>query len=314
MPQALSRKPESGTHPWPLPGPACLPIEDGEIVAAARSMNLAANGAGGSARLMAALIDASADLPSLAQRINAQPAIAVRVMRVANSAYYGHSGTVSTLDRAARLLGLTALRGIAAAACFDRLTASSARGAALDLPAFQRHSLATACAAQALARHAAPQWAEEAFMAGLLHDLGVAVQWRLRPQWMARLQAGALLAAGQHPGPSAGPPGHPGLGATHGHCAGVLLASWQLPASLVAAVAEHDAAHDAPETAPPLSALVRLADALAHGAGLGFMPEHPAVPADAQALERLGLRADQWAEAGAALPGDVQRLLAVFGD
>jgi HD-like signal output (HDOD) protein len=292
---------------------ACPPIEDAEIVAAAQAMNLAGLGAGGGAPLLAALLDDSADLGSLARRINAQPGIAVRLLRVANSSYYGQSGRVATIDHAARLLGLTSLRGIAAAACFDRMTAAVARGVAIDLPALRRHSLATACAAQALARHVAPSLSDLAFMAGLLHDLGVIVQWRLRPQWLVPVKALPL------PGdaPTALNSQHEvlRLGATHAHCGQVLLDTWHLPPSLGLAVASHDAEVNARcsdgDIALP-TGLLKLADRLAWDAGFGFANDNP--PEDALEPAPFSLTLEQLESLRSTLVDTVKRLSGVFHD
>jgi len=294
------------------PAGACPPIGDEEIVAASQSMNLAGTGGGSGARLLSLLLDDTIDLPELARRISAQPAIAVRVMRVANSAYYRHSGEVATVDRAAQLLGSSTLRGIAAAACFDRMSAPNARGASLDLPAFRGHSLAAACAAQALARRVAPALADEAFIAGLLHDLGIIVQWRLRPQWLARLDAiDGDRAFAHHAGE------RQALGATHTRCGSVLLAAWNLPASLVAAVAAHgfdDEDDTAAVAEPPLLAtLLTLADHLAAVAGFGFRNELAAAAPDPLALDRCGLTPEHLAAMAATVPASVDRLCAAFG-
>ncbi|HSI60913.1 MAG TPA: HDOD domain-containing protein [Ideonella sp.] len=295
-------------------GPA---IDDAEIVEAAQRMSLAGAGAASGMRLLSVLLDERLDLPGLAKLVSAQPGIALRVMRVANSAYYGHSGVVATVDRAAQVLGLTALRGIAAAACFEGLTAPVAGSATLDLAAFRNHSLAVACAAQALAQRVAQEMAGEAFMAGLLHDIGLVVLWRLRPQSLLRHAAGRAGRGGLCvAAPQAAEQERLALGTTHAHCGRVALAAWHLPAGLVDAVAEHDlpaAAGDRPATAP-LAALLRLADHLACAAGHAFDPDHVPVPPDERVLAQHGITPEQLAEVAAALPDTVKRLCAVFED
>lgn len=274
----------ASTLPTPSPADVCPPITDADIAVAAQGMGAAGMAAGSGARLLGTLLDERVGLQELAGLINAQPGIAVRVLRVANSAYYGHSAEVATVERAASLLGLTALRGIASAACFDRMTASQDAGP-FDLAALRRHSLATACAAQALARQAAPELADEAFMAGLLHDFGLLVQWRLE----SRGRAGV---------------------ATHARCGELLLRHWQLPSVLAAAVA----GHDEPPPGPSLAGLLHWADRLACDAGCGFDRDRLPAPAAAGQAQRCGLDDAQLAIARAEFPQTLQRLSAVFGD
>jgi HD-like signal output (HDOD) protein len=102
------------------------------------------------------------------------------VLKVANSAYYRCAGTVGTLERAVQILGTTAIRGIAAVGCMDRIAVPTV-GKLFDSRRFRFHSLAVAAAAQSLSRLAGASIDSEAFMAGLLHDIGVVVLARLRP-------------------------------------------------------------------------------------------------------------------------------------
>ncbi len=284
------------------PCSALPPLSEPEIVAAAQRMQLGHGGAGAS-RLLRLLADPDLSPTALAQRIGAEPAVAVRVLRVANSAFYGHTAQVATLARAGQVLGVQALRGIALAACFDGIDARSRGLVHPDMAAFRRHSLATACAAQELARSAAPGQIEQAFMAGLLHDLGLLLLWRLRP---------ATLACGTS---------EPGLG--HADCGRVLMQTWCLPGELTQAVAEHERRARLPagastaavcEPRPPLAQaepslgrLLALAEALAGAAGFGLTGDAVCLlPAPGEALH------DACASAAAAFPSATERLLSAL--
>ncbi len=85
------------------------------------------------------------------QLIENQPSLCIRILRVANSPYYGQRREVTTIQKAANLLGRDALRCIAAAAAVDGTMSRRLRTVLPDPAAFVAHSLATAAAAQSLA-------------------------------------------------------------------------------------------------------------------------------------------------------------------
>ncbi len=253
------------------------------LQAAARALATANAGA---SRLVALLVDPDVDVERVLAELDRDPALAARVLKVANSPFYGRAGQVGTVRHAVALLGLTAVRSIAAAGCLDRLVPARG-GPAFRAERFRRHSLAVAVAARELARLLHPDVAAEAYMAGLLHDVGVLVLLRAAPEATARFDAQA--------GPDDGLQAErDALGATHEDAGRLLAQAWQMPPWLVAALAGHHAARqhapaegDAPLAALP--ALLGLADALACRAGLGLWPadEADAVPPPALAAEAL---------------------------
>lgn len=245
-------------------------------------------------RLLGLLCEEQLDSERLLNCLRGEPAMAARVLKVANSPFYGQSGRVGTVERAVQLLGLAAIRGIAATGCLDR-TLPGRMGRAFDPDRFRRHSLAVACAAQSLSHALGCDCDSEAFIAGLLHDIGVLVLARGNTLAMtnfvpmAGLEEAALLQAERE---------H--FGADHAACACVLAETWSLPAWLHAALgAQHpDHAHPPPAAGQGLAALpalLALADTLAHRGGFTlWAPEAapaappPALPAD------LGLSPAQW--------------------
>ncbi|MCG3199741.1 MAG: HDOD domain-containing protein [Candidatus Omnitrophica bacterium] len=106
------------------------------------------------------------------------PAITARVLRVANSPYYGIPNKISTLNHAVSLLGVEQVRTLVQAFCFSEAT-STAKGKAriFEPRSFAAHSLAVAQLAGKLAKHFGFQMlgAGEAETAGLLHDIGKSV-------------------------------------------------------------------------------------------------------------------------------------------
>ena len=288
------------------PTPPCT-LGDDELQAAARALG-ASGGGTGAARLLSLLYDPDVDVDPILSCLNGEPALAGRVLKVANSPYYRLSGSVGTLERAVQLLGLKAIRSIAAAGCLDRLTPPRT-GTAFDPERFRRHSLAVASAAQRLSQLAGLGIDGEAFMAGLLHDIGILLLVKAAPAAMASFvpavtddAASALAVERAH------------FGVTHQECAIVLARAWQLPDWLSAAVAQH---HDpalmaaAAGGVDALPAVVAAANHAAHLAGLGLWPIC-ALPPSPGLLLGLGLSAEMLQDTAQSLPG-AQAALAPAG-
>ncbi len=109
----------------------------------------------------------------LAEAICSEPSLAGRVLRFANSVYYGMSGQVTTVHGAVVLLGIRTVRNLAMVA------ASHAWFGPDDENPIQKalwdHAIGVASASDAIATLRAPELANEAFCSGLLHDLGKSV-------------------------------------------------------------------------------------------------------------------------------------------
>jgi len=260
---------------------------DARILRAAASVGVIGGAGQAAPRLLALLSNPLVSSREVAALVGQEPGLSVRVLRIANSAFYGQSRGISTLDAAIRLLGLEAVRGVAAAACMDRTMAAVQKGAPMDLGRLVDHSLATAIAARDLARKHLADGSGDAFIGGLLHNLGITVQLQLDPAGVGRMlaarQAGAAeeileLEKGR-------------VGVGHQHCLQVVFSSWNLPPSLVAACCHH---HD-PQAAPPqyarLAAAVNLGTWLALASGQTYDLEPEAGEPSGVALACLGIAA-----------------------
>jgi len=279
-----------------------LSVDD--VTAAARALG-ATGGGPGTARLLAVLVDPLAELDEVLSSLHGEPALAVRVLKVANSPFYHRGGTVGTLERAVQVLGLDAIRGICAACCMDRLPMPRTPGG-WDPQQFRLHSLATAVAAMHLARHRAPARQAEAFIAGLLHDIGLVLLAKLRPQELAAVARQAAEADAD----TVSQLERRLIGRSHDECAALLARAWSLPAWLADAVGHHHApaAPLAADTEPTVAALVQAADAMAQHAGLGLVQS--CGQADARPGPGVGASDELIDSLTADLPEQVQALAA----
>lgn len=288
------------------------PLTEAEVLAEARAMQLAPGGVVGQAQLLAALYKPDLDFDELGRMVAGDPALSARTLRVANSAFYRRSGEVGTVSRALQVLGMATVKGIAAAACLDRAVTTQAGAAGEEARRLRLHSLEVACAAQLLARQARPALEAEAFMCGVLHDIGMLVQWKLRTHQMAECRArGQLEAAGA------------AVGVSHERCGELLTHAWNLPDWLQTAIARHHQGTFPAGDAGDLAALTRLAETLSGDLDVpatrstpdGGAPPAGAPPAGAAALAerhgdelaRLGLTSHHLERCLAELPAMVER-------
>jgi HD-like signal output (HDOD) protein len=282
-----------------------------DILAAAAEIGALGPGKAALPRILAALCSPETDAADVARVIAQEPGLAARVLRVANSAYYGLAGRVATLERAFVLLGVDSVRGIAAAACLDRAATRALDKSQIELQDLLLHSVATAAAAEALARRSVHRRAaSEAFLAGLLHDFGVTVQVRIDRAALDRLVS--MVAEGP-PEPVRAAEERAGC-VGHELCVAVVFEAWKLPANLIAAVRHHHDPAAAPEAARVVSSLVYVANHMAIQCKLSFGLEPVAPYRVDGALEFLGISPETLEEVSHDLPGRVAELRQVMTD
>ena len=118
------------------------------------------------------IADVNADLNDFERTLEADQALASTVLRVANSAYYGQCSKVSTIRRAAVILGFKTLGEIVILASSSKLFDKPLKGYGLVPEYLWRHSLAVAFGSKIIANRKKYKLANDAYIAGLLHDTG----------------------------------------------------------------------------------------------------------------------------------------------
>ena len=104
--------------------------------------------------------------------LEADQAIAARVLRLANSAYYGMSGTVSSIQRASVILGYKTIGELVFMTGTSDFLDKELKGYGMETGAMWRHSMAVAFGARKIAVKKKVRLADDAFTAGLIHDVG----------------------------------------------------------------------------------------------------------------------------------------------
>jgi HD-like signal output (HDOD) protein len=211
--------------------------------------------------------------------------LTVRVLRLANSAFYSPQEEVRSPEHAVVLLGLGTVRSIILkASIFSAFDVNRARP-------FWLHALGAACAARAVARVSGLGRGEDAFVMGLLHDLGKLAITEHLPELAAKVREhlarhGGLIREAEVAV----------LGCDHAAVGRFLCEHWSLPRDYRDAIAGHHDFALASEENRPWAALVHLADIISRAMLIGNAGDMGMPVLDAQALPLLKLREDQFGE------------------
>jgi HD-like signal output (HDOD) protein len=246
------------------------------------------------AQLTRALADPETSLPEIARIVGQDLAMCAKVLQLANSAFFGQARHVASIERAVTVLGANMIKNLALAV--GAFSAFERDGRVLDR--LHEHSMATGRLAAAMLSDR--RQAEDAFMAGMLHDLGKLV---LVARFAEPLAAAVARArATDRPLYEAE---REVCGVTHAAVGAYLVGLWGLPYPIVEAIAHHhDPATAAPRTFDVLTA-VHVADAFAPRG-----PDEPGVgEVDEALLARLGVadRLPGWRQMAADLAQPPER-------
>lgn len=257
--------------------------------------------------IMEKTLDSNVNAQQIAELIEKDQALSLKVLKIANSAFYRRIKEISTIRGAVVVLGLNVLKSIVLSISVVNLFDNRQRHA-LDLYQFWQHSIACAVCAREIAAKVAPSTAEDAFVAGLLHDLGkVVIDQQLcrsgeYQEVIDMLSHGMNLVAAEREI----------LGFDHALVGRLLAERWNLPVRLTAAIATHHEA--APqvedEESKRLCQIIYVADLVTNHLGLGvgqFECIEPAV------LKQLKLSSQDMQEVSLKLKDDIQAISEQLG-
>jgi len=209
--------------------------------------------------------DKSSSATLVAKTLSTDQVLTARLLKMANSAYYGAPRRVSTVTDAIVLLGMRTIRDMAMAVSCQDLLGRAVTAYAIRRGDLWRHSLCVGFAAQHLARKARYQIAEEAFVAGLLHDIGkVLISLRLSDEFaeIHRLST-------EEDGMAFHEAERKVLGFDHAQVGARMAELWNLPPLLVSCIRYHHEPASDPEKSK-LTSIVHLADVLCMMLGIGL--------------------------------------------
>ncbi len=181
------------------------------------------------------LADPDAGVIAVAAVITRDAALTARLLRVVNSSFFGVGRQVTRVDAAINFMGVSLVRAIALAD--GAVRSFSVSPDILDLEEWNTHAIRVATSARDIVLAVSPHdrsLADEAFLAGLLHDVGQIVLAGVAPTLWQSLERTAMTE-----GVPLDEAEHRGNRVSHALVGAYLLSLWGLPASVVEAVAFH---------------------------------------------------------------------------
>jgi HD-like signal output (HDOD) protein len=240
-------------------------------------------------KLIATLAHEDVSFQQVAAQIEKDTVLAGTVLRMVNSAMYGRRGTISSVRHAVALIGLDRLRNTALSLSISQLWSRARAARRWPASRFNLHGVATAILSDTIAQNTHVDYAEGAFVAGLLHDVGKLVIAVGLPTEFEQIldmtgESGRDLSECEYEV----------LGFRHAELSGAVLERWNLPLEVQQAVAHH---HDPFRGGSPLplASVVATADRTVNDMGFTLLPRPgaPPPPEEIETLSPLGLGAKE---------------------
>ncbi len=220
----------------------------------------------------------------VAQLIATDQALTAKILKLANSAFYGFPREIATVQHAVVILGFETVKSLGLSVSVLQRFAGPSDNAQFDRQLFWEHSIACGVSARLLAAKLRYRLPGEAFAAGILHDIGKLILSQYFPAEFAQILE-VMRAEDLYIGKAE----EKILGLTHAEVGGWLAEKWNLPGQLVEAIAFHHAPGKLQRN-PELPALIHLADFLCRREGIGDGGGTRLPSLDPAALEAFGIR------------------------
>jgi HD-like signal output (HDOD) protein len=235
-------------------------------------------------RINDAVNNPRSSIADIGRVISEDPGLTARLLRIVNSAFYSFPSKIDTISRAVTIVGTQQLRDLALATSVMKVFKGIPEDL-MNMEAFWCHSVGCGITARVLASHRREANLERHFVTGMLHDIGRLLLFMNLPK-----QARTALMRCQSSGELLYQVEYEEIGFDHATVGSALLQAWNLPASLEEVVAFHHAPQKALRY-PIESAIVHVADIIAHALELGSSGERLVPQLNPEAWERIGIPA-----------------------
>jgi len=231
--------------------------------------------------------DDDASIKELVQVISHDPAISSRVLKVANSAYYGFTWQITALDQAIPLLGLEMVRSLALSMkVFDYFRGIKS-GGFFTVSDFWLHCVAVSAIARDFVQLVPLGPRDLLFTAGLLHDIG-----KLFLMDVLRVRYLDLIRTVEKEKVQLHEMEKQELGMDHAQTGAILLERWEFPPEIITIIHDHHLPLSQ-HSSVSVQAVI-LADSLAREAGLGSSGNVLPNGQVEEILQHLNLDSAQW--------------------
>ena len=237
------------------------------------------------AKIISTVEDPKSTASQLHKIVAHDPALVTRILKVVNSAFYGLPGQIASIERAIVLLGLNAVKNIAVVASLGQLFRGVKLCDGYTAKDLWTHCVGVGVAARELAKQMKVPIADEAFLAGMIHDLGLLIMLQLNPEQIRHVcervkTTGADFCEVEREV----------IGVDHQLLGAGLAAQWKFPRSCQQVAGHHHKPGELSDDSRLLVALIYVADTLCCQANQGF--NLTALHQKLDALEMIDLKID----------------------
>src|SRR3989440_6479550 len=134
------------------------------------------------AKIISTVEDPKSTASQLHKIVSHDPALVTRILKVVNSSFYGLPGQIGSIERAIVLLGLNAIKNIAVAASLGQLFRGAKLCEGFTAKDLWTHCIAVGVTARELAKQMKLPVSDEAFLAGMIHDVGLLISLQTSPE------------------------------------------------------------------------------------------------------------------------------------
>ncbi len=234
-------------------------------------------------RLITAISSPQVTARDLARLISSDQAVTAKVLKLANSAFYGFSRKVSTVSLAIVVLGFDTVKDLVLSlSIMDRFSTKNDTSGLFDHTRFWEHSMAVGIMSRLIAQKHNTELRGEVSVAGLMHDLGK----QIFNRYMTK-EYNMLLQIARDSEFPIRKVEEEYVGANHARVGGWLMENWNLPEILVDAISYH---HDplSAKTTRIMPAIVHLANIIVKMNNIGFSGDTYIPEPDSDALALIG--------------------------
>jgi putative nucleotidyltransferase with HDIG domain len=230
------------------------------------------------------LQDPRTSADEIGKAITTDQALASKVLKLVNSAFYGFPGRINTITHALVILGFSTVKNIVLTASIFDAFGGKGDSQAFNIQNFWLHSIGVGATAKTIAQKIGFKLQEECFLGGLIHDIGKIILSQYDKGNMGKLmrtisQKNCLFIDAEKEV----------IGTTHEELGGWLTAKWNLPKDL-AAVVEH---HHFPPAAKEhflMASIVHVSDIFIRALNIGSGGDNKIPKINQQAWNQLNIK------------------------
>jgi len=237
-------------------------------------------------RIRRSIEDPRCSANEIGRLISQDQVIACKVLKIANSAFYGFPSRIDSIPRAVSVIGFSAICELILATSVIEMFLKQSNGSIFDRKEFWKHSLGCAIAAKVIAKYTGKFEIEELFTAGLIHDIGKVII----DQYLTDFFITIMSMTSENRNLTFSEAEKNVLGYTHADVGALVARRWGLPYLLVETISFHHRLPDKMKN-PKQVAVIHIADSIAKALRLGDSGYRRVPPIEAKAVEIVKIKA-----------------------